>query len=355
MFVLDSHCDTPSQIVRLRDLRMDNDHSQLDYPKLRRGGVDGVFFALYTPSSLSCAQARARADEMLAGIKASVAANSDQVALATSALQALDNQARGLISIFIGMENGAPIGDSLDQLQRYYDEGVRYLTLAHSGNNLICDSCSAKEPLWGGLSPFGREVVAEMNRMGMLVDVSHISDASFYDVLKYSTKPVVATHSCCRSLCDVPRNMTDEMMLALADNGGVIQITFYPPFLDASFASSFCSSELYGRADKVESEFISNPADKQKRSCWNSVLDEISALERPSYKRIADHVDHAVSLVGVDHVGLGSDFDGMVVTPSGMEDAGCFSKLLKELENRGYSPSEIEKIAGGNFFRVLDA
>ena len=312
MFVLDSHCDTPSQIYRLGlDMSCDNEGTHVDFPKLKRGEVDGAFFALYIPASMDAEPEKGfeYAMKMLEATKASVSADSSAAAFAVSREQAYKNKAEGLFSVFLGLENGSPIGESLDKLKYLYDNGIRYITLCHSGDNQICDSCATSVKKWGGLSPFGREVVAEMNRLGILIDVSHVSDDTFYDVLKCSTKPVVATHSCCRALCNHPRNMSDDMIKALAQAGGVMQINFYPIFLDESAT--------------------------------------------PSYKRIADHIDHAVSLAGIDHVGIGSDFDGIEVTPVGMEDISTMPKIFDELRARGYSESDLNKIAGENFFRIL--
>ncbi len=351
MIVLDSHLDTPSQIKRLRDLSKDNDHAQVDFPKLKRGGVDAAFFALYTPASFPTDKALTHARELLALTRKAVNDNSSDVTIATSPSEVLEAKSSGRLAVCIGMENGSPIGNSLELLGEFYNGGVRYLTLCHSCDNQICDSCS-QGVTWHGLSTFGREVVAELNRLGMLVDVSHISDEAFFDVIRTSKSPVVATHSCCRALAGHKRNMTDEMMLTLAENGGVIQINFYPVFLDDGFAKSFATNELSERADIVEDAFIADPASEQKRADWYNVCDELLALDRPSYTRIADHVDHAVSVVGIDHVGLGSDFDGICVTPDGMEDAGCFVKILTELSRRGYSENDIAKIAGVNFLRL---
>jgi membrane dipeptidase len=313
MFVLDSHCDTPSEMVRGRDLSIDNATGHVDFPKIGRSGVDGAFFALYIPADLDekeamrCAmrQYEAVADALIGG----------QARVATSMNQAYRNKEEGLFSIFLGLENGSPIGKSIDRVKMLYDKGIRYITLCHSRDNEICDSCATLVKRWGGLSPFGQKVVAEMNRLGMLIDVSHVSDETFYDVLKYSSKPVVATHSCCRTLCNHPRNMTDDMIRALAAAGGVIQINFYPYFLDSSYKEGG---------------------------------------DRPSYTMIADHIDHVVGLVGVDHVGIGSDFDGIEVTPDGMENISMVPKLLDELRRRGYSEADLEKIASGNFFRILE-
>ena len=316
MFVLDSHCDTPTQILRGRDLSKDNELAHIDIPKLRQGGVDAAFFALYVPADLDVDAAYECACRQYEAVKEMVESNSDSMAFAISEPQAYENKSKGLFSVFLGLENGSPIGKSLERIKEFYDKGVRYMTLCHSMDNQICDSCAGNRT-WGGLSPFGREVIAEMNRLGMLVDVSHVSDDTFYDVLECSTGPVVATHSCCRALADHPRNMTDDMIKALAAKGGVIQINFYPVFLQDEY--------------ELDSPY--------------SVL--------PSYTRIADHIDHVVALVGIDPVGIGSDFDGIEVAPDGLEDISKMPVLFEELRRRGYSEGDLTKLASGNFFNVL--
>jgi membrane dipeptidase len=358
MFVLDSHSDTPSQIIRGRDLSGGNDFGHVDFPKLKQGEVDGVFFALYLPAKLDSDPILALqyAQKLLFATKEAVSKLSENLIFATNCASAHKNKADGKVSIFLGLENGAPLSPKNDWkkiLHDFYDEGVRYVTLCHTGNNEICDSCAQAVPRWNGLSPFGREVVAEMNKLGMLVDVSHISDAAFYDVLECSIKPVVATHSCCRALADHPRNMTDDMIRALAAKGGVIQINFYPVFLDSKFAKELNGSELMERGEVVETEYIRDPLNPEKRKAWATVQKELQSMERPSYKLIADHIDHVVSLVGVDHVGVGSDYDGIAVTPEGMEDISMMPKLFAELRAREYSESDLSKIASGNFFRIL--
>lgn len=352
MFVLDSHCDTPSQIYRLRDIGREDAHAQVDFPKLKRGGVDAAFFAAYVPNSLAPDAATRYALELIACTRDAVAANRDVAALATSAEEALRNKAEGKISVFLALENGSPIQKNLGILRLFHELGVRYMTLTHARDNEICDSCtSGASGRWGGLSPFGRSVIAEMNRLGMLVDVSHISDRAFYDVLECSTKPVVATHSCCRALADHPRNMTDDMIRALAGNGGVIQINFYPAFLDADFAKVLAL--LDDDIDRTEGEFIADPADRKKRAAWYDCLDRLKKLPRPDYRKVADHIDHAVSLVGVEHVGIGSDFDGISVAPEGLEDCSRIGVVFDELRIRGYDEAAISAIAGGNFLRCL--
>lgn len=352
MFVLDSHCDTPSQIYRLRDIGKEDAHAQVDFPKLRRGGVDAAFFAAYVPNSLAPDAATRYALELIACTKDAVAANPDVAAVATTAEEALRNKAAGKVSIFLALENGSPIQKNLGLLRLFSELGVRYMTLTHSRDNEICDSCTSGDAgRWGGLSPFGRSVVKEMNRFGMLVDVSHISDRSFYDVLECSEKPVVATHSCCRALADRPRNMTDDMIRNLAAHGGVLQINFYPAFLDADFA------QVLGRyddeVDTIEGAFISEPGDASRRAAWYDCLDRLKVLPRPNYRKVADHIDHAVSLVGPEHVGLGSDFDGIAVTPEGLDDCSRFGIIFEELRRRGYSETDIAAIAGGNFLHLL--
>jgi membrane dipeptidase len=353
MFVLDSHCDTPSQILRLRDLALDNDHAHVDFPKLRRGGVDGAFFALYVPSSMDSETGFDYTMRMLDGVERMVASNSDIAAFACDESQAQSNKESSLFSIFLGLENGAPLSNDLSRVKYLYDRGVRYITLCHSSDNQICDSCASDHKTWGGLSQFGRQLVEEMNRLGILVDVSHISDSSFYDVLECSSKPVVATHSCCRSLCNHPRNMSDDMIRSLAEAGGVIQINFYPLFLDENFSDILTESGIMERGESVEREFINDPSDRVKRAAWNRIQDELQALPRPSFRKIADHIDHVVEIAGIDHVGIGSDYDGIEVTPEGLEDISMLPRLFEELRSRGYSESDIIKIAGGNFFRIF--
>lgn len=352
MFLLDSHCDTPSHILRLRDLAMDNKYSHVDFPKLRRGEVDGAFFALYIPASMSASEGYIYALKMLDGVRQVLKDNPDKARLATSRHEAYANKADGRFSVFLGLENGVASGDNLERIDEFYDAGIRYMTLCHSKNNQICDSC-AEGNGWNGLSRFGKDLVRRMNRLGMLVDVSHISDASFYDVLDVSERPVVATHSCCRTLCNHPRNMTDEMIKLLAEAGGVVQINFYPLFLDCGFKTVLEDSGIMEYGERIESEFIADPSNPDKRAAWNRVQDKLTALKRPSYKRIADHIDHVVEMVGIDHVGIGSDFDGIEVTPEGMEDISKMPLLLEELRCRGYSESDLCKIASDNFFRIL--
>lgn len=351
MIVLDSHCDTPSQVIRLRDLSLRGRLDQVDFPKLKEGGVDVSFFALYTPQSKPQKEA---AEYVRAMIQKTVKAVESYpgAAMAGSLKEILSNKDKGLISIVFGLENGMPIGNSIQDLEELYRLGVRYVTLTHNGDNQLADSAS-QASTWGGLSPFGREVIAKMNRLGMIVDLAHASDKTFYDSLEASATPVVSTHSCCRALAGHRRNMDDAMLRALGDRGGVIQINFYPCFLSDSFNAAFGADPFSDKADEIEAQWIANPADPALKKAWDDAQDRLLAMKRPSFTLIADHIDHAVNKAGLESVGIGSDFDGISVTPDGMEDVSKLGRLFDELHRRHYSDDAIEKIAGANFLRVL--
>ncbi|PKP06111.1 MAG: membrane dipeptidase [Bacteroidetes bacterium HGW-Bacteroidetes-5] len=348
-FVLDSHCDTPLVLIDGANLGERLHKGHFDFIRMREGGLDAVFFAIYTSGKLEPDAATRRALQLIARTFDAVESNSDKVTMAFSAEDAYRNREMGLGSVFIGMENGAPIQKDLSLLRLFYDMGIRYMTLCHAADNEICDSCASKDKRWNGLSPFGIEVVKEMNRLGMLIDVSHISDQSFYDVLKYTTKPVVATHSCCRSIANHPRNLTDQMIVDLASNGGVIQINFYPPFLNSDYAKDFWP--LCDAFEEAQDRYREDP--KKFKKILQDAEKAMLALERPSFTEIADHIDHVVKLVGVKHVGIGSDFDGIEVTPVGMEGVDKLPVLTKELKSRGYSDDDIKLILGENFLRLL--
>lgn len=323
MIVIDTHCDTPERLISGADIVSRGSDGHFDFERMDEGGVDCEFFALYTSNGMPPDAALRRVMEMMSAVKDSVASYPN-ARLAYSAEDVMDNKRRGMKSIAIGIENAAPLGKSLFILREMYRMGARYVTLTHNGNNEICDAALAGERKWNGLSPFGREFVAEMNRIGMMVDVSHVSDETFYDVLSVSTAPVIASHSCCRALSGHPRNLDDRMLKALAGNGGVVQINFYPLFLDAAAVGSV-----------------------------RSIDSDTSAM--PSYKKVVDHIEHAVEIAGIGNVGIGSDFDGIGYTPAGLEDISKLPVIWEELSSRGYGDKEISMIAGGNFLRVWKA
>jgi membrane dipeptidase len=254
--------------------------------------------------------------------------------------------------VFIGMENGAPIQQSLSLLRTFYRLGVNYVTLTHNGDNAIADS-AAEGKRWHGLSPFGKEVVAEMNELGMMIDLSHASDETFWDCIRLSTAPVVATHSCCRALCGHRRNLTDEMLRALGEADGYVGINFCPSFLSDRFASDPADAALMDEADRAEAAFVADPADPERVRAWEQMQDRMVTIWRPGVKEVVDHIDHAVELAGIDHVGIGSDYDGILVAPAGLENVSKIGLVFDEMFRRGYDAEQVEKVAGKNLLEVM--
>lgn len=362
IFLLDSHCDAPLMLSKGADFgkKVEQGYvpgkfpiTHIDYPRMKKGGVNGSFFAIYTSNSLTPDEATRRAFELTCKVYDSIEQYPDKVALTTTSAQARRNAKNGLISIFLGMENGAPIQNDLSLLRMFYRLGVRYLTLTHAGSNQICDSCTSKKPVWHGVSPFGREVIEECNKLGILIDVSHISDESFWDVIKYSKAPVVASHSCCRALCNHPRNMTDDMIKALAAKGGVIQINFFPKFISEEYTAAV--GDLGDKFDEADYAWRPKQDDPKLQKALQEATEAYAAIPRPSYKIVVDHIEHVINLVGVKHVGIGSDFDGIEFGPEGLDDISKMQKIIIELRKRGHSENDIRQIAGANFLRVLDA
>ncbi len=349
----DSHADTPSQLLRLRNIGIDNPYAHVDFPKLRRGGVDGSFFALYTPASMAPDSATRYALQMLSAVYDALDENPDYASLCFSPEEARRNKADGLISIFMGMENASPIQESLSLLRTFFRLGVSYLTLTHNGDNAVADA-AAEGRKWGGLSPFGKEVVAEMNTLGMMIDLSHASDATFWDCIRLSKAPVIATHSCCRALCAHRRNLSDEMLQALGEKDGYVGINFYPAFLSDHFAERPEEAALLDEADRVEAAFIAEPSSREKVEQWHRMQDRLLEMWRPGVREIVDHIDHAVQLAGIGHVGIGSDFDGILVPPQGLEDVSKMACLWDEMRRRGYSEKEIEQVSGANLMAVFE-
>lgn len=351
MTVLDAHCDAPSQMARLRDYRLDNPGAQVDFPKMRRGGVDASFFAAYVPAELSGADAVAHAVRLLDLLDAQMSRNQDIAAYARCASSVLRNKRAGKISILAGIENASALDGSLDRLKEFYRRGVRYITLTHSADNEVADSCTGNGR-WGGLSPFGRELVPAMNRIGMLIDLAHSADSTMRDVLELSSRPVAYTHGCCRALASHRRNISDELIRAVAEGGGIVCMSIYPCFLDDEFVKTLEASGLEEQMS-AEAEFIKDPANPEKAAAWAEVQRRLAELPRPSVARVADHIEHAVSVGGIDHVGIGTDYDGIEVTARGLEDISRFGSIFEELGRRGFSRREVNKIAGENFLRVM--
>ena len=361
MLLVDSHCDAPLLLSRGADFGKKVPQgfvpgsfpvTHVDYPRMKKGGVNASFFAIYTPCSLSPDEATHRALELVSKVYDSIEANPDKVSLATTSSQVRRNARNGLISILLGMENGAPLQNDLSLLRMFHRMGVRYLTLTHSRSNQICDSCNSPEPVWHGLSPFGREVVAECNRLGIMVDISHTSDETVWDVLNCSKTPIIASHSCCRALCNHPRNLTDDMIKAIAEKGGVVQVNFYPSFLSEKYTEA--KGTLPDEYDEADMAWRQNPSDPGLQRNLEKAYKAYASVPLPSYKSVVDHIEHVISLVGTKHVGIGSDFDGIEFGPSGLEDISKMQRIIIELRKRGYSEYDIRGIAGGNLLRVMD-
>ena len=331
--VLDTHIDTPLQ---MKDpnwvFGRENDSGHVDLPRLKRGGLDGAFFSIYMPGTVTGPKAVSDSLKTIASVHRLVEQYGDSLALCTSAADVRRAQRLGKFAVLMGMEGGHMIHNSLPILRMYARLGIRYLTLTHNVNTDWADSV-ADSRVYGGLNELGVSVVKELNRLGVLVDVSHISDETFWDVLEVSEAPLIASHSSCRDLSNHPRNMNDEMIRALAEQGGVIQITFVDQFLDVEHHAA-------------------REASIQKASSDGAAETVPEPIPPVIWERIVDHIDHAVQVAGVDHVGLGSDFDGADM-PRGMEDVSFLPKITQELLKRGYDENQIRLILGENTLRVL--
>jgi membrane dipeptidase len=352
--VVDTHVDTPMAMhERGMDIGTKSAMAEVDLIKMKEGGLDAVFFAVYTDNSMDDKNPAKYALDVIDTIYSQVQKYPNLAEMAYSPEDINRIHEDGKRAILIGMENGSPIEDSLGLLRDFYRLGVRYVTLTHNKNNNISDSSTADEPKWNGLSPFGIDVVAEMNRLGMIIDVSHISDKAFWDVIKYSKAPVMASHSCVKSICDTNRNMSDDMIKALAEHDGVIQINFYGGFLskDIEMKSREIRKLLAPIREKLTEELKGDEKEIRKR-----MIEEYKKLAKPSppINLLIDHIDYVVKLVGVDHVGIGSDFDGASSYPVGLEDASKYPIITYKLLERGYSEKDIKKILGGNFMRVFE-
>jgi membrane dipeptidase len=354
--VFDTHVDTPQRLLFDQfDLAGRDAEGCVDIPRMREGGVGAIFFAMWVPVEIAGNAATRRARDLLDATLNQIKIHYANLSLATTVEDIRTAHAGGKIAVLMGIEGGHAIDSDLAILREFHARGVRYMTLTHNAATEWADS-SNSAPRHNGLTDFGREVIHQMNRLGMLVDVSHVSDATFYDVLQTSRAPVLASHSCCRALCDHPRNLDDAMIKALADQGGVIHITFHDGFLSQEYATAnrALASEIAFNVQQVSQRFGNNEA--RKLIEFQHLSDEsirAGKLPQVSWEKIVEHVDYAARLVGADHVGLGSDFDGAFM-PLGMEDASQFPFITEGLLARGYAESDIKKILGENTLRVME-
>jgi membrane dipeptidase len=320
LIMVDGHVDIPYRLKRKpADISVQTEDGHFDYVRAKIGGLNAPFMSIYIPSDRENNGAKALADTLINLVESIAADHPDKFAVATSPDEIEQQFAKGLISLPMGMENGAPIEGDLDNVDYFYDRGIRYITLTHAKDNHICDSSYDTTRTWNGLSEFGVQLVEKMNDTGIIIDVSHISDSTFYQVMELSKVPVFASHSSCRHFTPgFERNMSDDMIKTLAAHDGVVHINYGSSFLDADFRA----------------------AEKGDTTAFTTV------------QMVADHIDHVVDIAGIDYVGLGSDFDGVSSLPRGLEDASEMPNLLEELLQRGYSDEDIAKICYQNTFRV---
>ncbi len=347
--IVDTHVDVPYRLrEKMADISQSTVEGNFDYPRAKAGGLDAPFMSIYVPAEYEeKGGAKKLADSLIDMVEKFATDWPDKFAVAKSVADVQAQFAQGLISLPMGMENGSPIEGKLENLRHFYDRGIRYITLAHSKSNHISDSSYDPNHQWNGLSPFGKKVVAEMNRLGIMIDVSHVSDSTFYQVIRLTKAPVIASHSSCRYFTPGwERNMDDEMIKRLAKNGGVIQINFGSSFLNDSVRQAEDKMWKYIQDNKINPNSDAGKASLQKFRSENKI----------GYADIADviaHIDHVVKLVGVDHVGFGSDFDGVGDSlPTGLKSVADYPNLIYELLKKGYADADIQKICSGNLLRV---
>jgi membrane dipeptidase len=354
---VDTHTDTPLNFFKSKKkLSERNKSGKVDFVRMKEGGLDSIFFAIFlnqgkrTPEAFAKVQQRTL--DIFKFIHTSLKNNSDLAGLSLCPADAYKLEKQGKRSVFIGIENGYPLYEDLNLVKKYYDLGARYITLCHTRNNQICDS-STDKPEHNGLSDFGRKVVREMNRLGMIIDVSHISDKSFYDVIKLSSAPVIASHSCARALCDSPRNLNDKMLKALAENGGVIQVCFMTSYIKKITPDPKRQNALTALRKKFKNfESLSKEEQEMARKEWYRINEKYPG-KLATVKDFVDHIDHIVKLIGIDYVGIGTDFDGGGALKDCF-DVSQMPNVTYELVKRGYTEQEIKKIWGGNFMRVFN-
>jgi membrane dipeptidase len=353
--VIDTHTDTTQRLLAADfDLGARHADGSVDIPRLREGGVAAVFFAIWVPGTVTGREAVRRALLQIDAVRRQVNLHRNDLRLATTAQDIHEARAAGQIAVLMAIEGGHMMNHDLDVLRQYASLGVRYMTLTHMRNTDWADA-STDSVVHQGLSDFGKQVIREMNRLGILVDVSHISDKALRDVLAVSEAPVFASHSSCRAICETPRNLSDELIRALAAKGGVIQINFHVGFISQKFRDAEKAKPQLQQEIEAEINRRCEENDPRRMVESDKVVREYVAagkLPRVEWTEIVDHIDHAVNVAGVDHVGLGSDFDGAEM-PFGMEDASHLPRITEALLEKGYSEGDIQKILGGNTLRLL--
>ncbi len=358
--IVDMHADTTQRLVDENvDLETRLKDGHFDAVRAKEGGLDAQFFSIWVEPDLfggGGPNAMKRADVQIQAVRDLTTKHPDTWEFATTAADVRRAAGDGKIAALMGLEGGYAIDEKLENVERYYQMGVRYMSPAWSVSTSWAGSSGDEAGKTRGLNEFGRQVIREMNRLGMMVDVSHLSDKAFWDIVNTSTKPVIATHSGCRAITNVPRNLTDEMIVALAKTGGVVNVIFYPEHVEPGY------SEKKKKVDAEIASMVQHASEAepggvaQKKLARDRVrsAEYLKRLPPVSISRVADHIDHIVRLVGIDHVGIGSDFDGVQVVPADLKSVADLPNLTKELLKRGYSESDIDKILGGNMLRVME-
>jgi membrane dipeptidase len=348
--IVDGHIDVPYRMTEhTEDITQATEGGDFDYPRAKAGGLNAPFMSIYIPSARQQVpgSAKALADSLIDLVEGFVQRAPDKFAIAHSVDDVLHHDREGLVSLPMGMENGAPI-ETLADLRHFHARGIRYITLTHGRDNQLSDSSYDTTATWNGISPFGEQVIAEMNRLGILVDVSHLSDSAFYDVVRLTKAPVMASHSSCRAFTPGwQRNMSDDMIRRLAQNGGVIMINFGSSFLRDEYQAMGNQMEV-----RIRTGIAQRNLDPRGPEAYRFYNQERRANPVGTLADVVAHIDHVVQLVGIDHVGLGSDFDGVFALPKGLQDISEYPNLVYALLQRGYSEADIGKILGGNALRV---
>jgi membrane dipeptidase len=354
--VLDTHDDTTQRFfTNTFDIGKRNPDGHVDIPRMREGGMNAIFFSIWIDGRIMGPPAVQKALDQIDAVRENVKKYSKDMVLARTAQDVRDAHAHGKIAALMGVEGGHMIGNDIRVVRIFADLRVRYMTLSHFYNDEWADS-STDKPAHNGLTDFGKDVVREMNRHGIMVDISHVSDKTFYDALEVSKAPLIASHSSCRALCNHVRDMSDDMIKALAAKGGVIQINYEKSFIDEAYRIAY-EKETGGVVQHLGELTKSCNNDEgcisQKMAELQQKLTAEGKLPHVTYERVVDHIDHAVKLVGADHVGLGSDFDGADM-PEGLEDCSKLPKITEALLRKGYSESDVRKILGENTLRVME-
>ena len=356
--VLDTHDDTTQRFFSKNyDLGKRNPDGHVDIPRMREGGMNAIFFSIWIDGRIMGAPAVQKALDQIDAVHQNVERYSNDLVFCRTAAEVRRAHDQGKIAVLMGVEGGHMIGNDIRVLRMFGDLGVRYMTLTHFYNDEWADS-STDKPAHNGLTDFGKEIIREMNRQGIMVDISHVSDKTFYDALEVSKAPLIASHSSCRALCNHVRDMSDDMIRALAAKGGVIQINYEKSFIDQAYKDAFDKATSGGGVVAMLSDAVQKCGDDTEcanhaRAEFEQQLTAEGKLPRVSWERIIDHIDHAVKLVGPDHVGLGSDFDGASM-PDGMDDCSHLPRITEALMRKGYSDDDIRKILGGNLLRVME-